>query len=353
MLLVIVVHTPGLVPRYAADFPKGAFLGVDIFFVLSGFLITSILLTEDAQGGIRFLAFYRRRAMRLLPALGFMLAVYVVYASVTDLPGSNVFPATLSIIFYYSNWLSVWTGVTYPPGLEHTWSLALEEQFYFVWPVVLALFFGYRRSLKIVTIGMVAVIAAIAIHRLQLLNAHVPRGDLFGRTDTRTDSMLCGALLAQFYVRGLTARIPKWLVAAAGLVGLCVFLIVFQHDVVDAYMYRGGFTLAAISIAVMLLAVLELSWFAAPLTFAPLRAVGWISYGLYLWHLPVFTAVARYGLADIAPLPRVVLAYSLTASLALASWFLVERPFLRWKDSLERRDARAREDVRGTTPRTV
>src|SRR4029453_14072662 len=100
LLLVVVLHTPAAVASYFDYVPRGAFLGVDVFFVLSGFLITSILLAEDALGRIRFLAFYRRRAMRVLPALFALVLVLYVYATVTDLPGDTV-PSLVSVVFYY------------------------------------------------------------------------------------------------------------------------------------------------------------------------------------------------------------------------------------------------------------
>ena len=120
---------------------KGGGFGVDAFFVLSGFLITAILLRDQAKGGpVRFGAFYRRRALRLLPALFVFVGLYLYYAWITGLPGAHEPSSVLSIIFYYSN--TYQHRVPMSPGLGHMWSLAVEEQFYLLWPLCLALFLG-------------------------------------------------------------------------------------------------------------------------------------------------------------------------------------------------------------------
>ncbi len=154
VLLIIVHHLPVAVPYLFHRLTKGGGFGVDAFFVLSGFLITAILLREQNSGGrVRFGAFYRRRALRLLPALVVFLIFYVFYEAVTNLPKHHEPSSALSILFYYSNtWLH---RTPQSPGLGQMWSLAVEEQFYFLWPLCFALFFGLRRRFSVTVALMV------------------------------------------------------------------------------------------------------------------------------------------------------------------------------------------------------
>jgi peptidoglycan/LPS O-acetylase OafA/YrhL len=160
------------------------------------------------------------------------------------------------------------------------------------------------------------------------------------RTDTRADSLLAGALVAHLWTRGIT--VPRrylgpatWL--AAGFLTWC-----FLRVRTDSFLFSGGFTFVAIAAAIVIFGSVERAWAGtALLESTPLRAVGRVSYGLYLWHFPVFAVVGRYG-PTWSPAERVAVAFAVTAALTIASWLLVERHFLRWKDSLEarRRDER-------------
>ncbi len=329
ILLVVAHHTHAVLAPSAGWLPNGGFLGVDVFFVLSGFLITGLLLGEHERASrLHLLRFYGRRALRLLPALLALLAAYGVYAYVTDLPGGPVRSGILAIGFYYSNWRVAYT-LRGAPGLGGLWSLAVEEQFYMVWPLVLFVLLRIRRAAVIATVIGLAVLA-IAVHRAQLWeHTHFWFG-LYIRTDTRADSLLVGALFAVlWHARMVPARwLAGWGTIAAAVVAVCVF----RFDFTDGLLYQGGFTLIAVAVGIVIVAAIGSSWFLRPLfRSSVLRGAGRISYGLYLWHIAIFFAVARYGDTWGSPL-RVLVAYPLTAAATWLSWRYVERPALALKD---------------------
>jgi peptidoglycan/LPS O-acetylase OafA/YrhL len=339
VLLIIVHHLPVAVPTTFHRFTKGGGFGVDAFFVLSGFLITAILLREQTGGAsVRFGAFYRRRALRLLPALVVFLAIYVFYETVTNLPNHHEPASALSILFYYSNtWLH---RTPMSVGLGQMWSLAVEEQFYLLWPACLVLFFGLRRKFTPTVILMIGVIAAVVIRRAYLWDHGTRLIPLYTRLFTRADALLVGCLLAQFWVRG---KLPKRGIQIAGWTGLAYFAYVVRRGVSDSFLYKGGFTLIAVSVGLILVAVLQTNWLVNPLLrLLPLRAVGRVSYGLYIWHLAVFNAVIRYG-RWWNPWVQTIVALGVSAIVTYGSWMLVERPFLRWKDKLDRADREQRD----------
>ncbi len=187
------------------DFFTGGFLGVDVFFVLSGFLITALLLREQADhGGVCFGSFYARRALRLLPALFVLLMAHAIYARIAHLPSAAEISTIRAAIFYYVNWYGVWHVFGVAQGLGHLWSLAIEEQFYLVWPTVLVLFLGLRRKTTRVTVILVAAIVTIGVHPALMWEHGTSWLFIFLRTDTRADSLLVGALLACLWVRRRT-----------------------------------------------------------------------------------------------------------------------------------------------------
>jgi peptidoglycan/LPS O-acetylase OafA/YrhL len=333
ILLVLVEHTetilvPGTVTVDAGPL-RGAFLGVDLFFVLSGFLITSLLLGEQAdRNRVRFGSFYGRRALRLLPALYLMLFVHVCYTVITGLSLHTEWLTVRGALLYVSNWTWKWDGFESAPGLGQLWSLAIEEQFYLVWPAIAILFLGMRRRTGIVFAVMVAGILAVAIHRAVMWNDGTSWFFLFLRTDTRADSLLVGALLAQLWVRGWSPRrgvVPvAWLATA-----ILALAMVFARST-ESFLYLGGFTLVAVCTAALILAAIDGRWSGTRLLeLRPLCTIGVVSYGIYLWHMPVFYVVNRYGSGWGAP-ARVIVAYSVTAVVTWASWKFLEQPILRW-----------------------
>jgi peptidoglycan/LPS O-acetylase OafA/YrhL len=327
LVLVLRVHPK---PFFGALMPKGGSLGVDIFFVLSGFLITALLLREHASGGrISFGGFYRRRALRLLPALFLFVAAQLTYAIVTHGKWAAERGAIVSIVFYFWNWRLFYTYPAVPKGLAHLWSLSVEEQFYIVWPLVAALFIAARRRASTVITAMAACVAAVAVWRA-VLAQHDSLLLLYFRTDVRADALLVGALTAYLWTRGLVP--PRRLLVPAAWVALVfVSVCVVRFESTARFLFNGGFTAIAIAVAVMLLAIVEADWLSRRvLTFQPLRAVGRVSYGLYLWHFFVFTIVAQ-KMGAFSTAERIATAFGITAAATLFSWFVVEQRFLRRK----------------------
>jgi peptidoglycan/LPS O-acetylase OafA/YrhL len=326
----------------------GGFLGVDAFFVLSGFLITSLLLAEhERTGRIALAAFWGRRARRLLPALLVMLAVVVVLSRVLLSPQDVALLGgdTLAALGYVANWRMIYRGSGYfadtadPSPLQHTWSLGIEEQFYLLWPLLVVLAMRWRRGrallLALALIGAAASVAAAAwLYRPD----DADRG-YFG-TDSRAQALLIGCALAvaltwlgtRAFAKPARPDAGRWRwLGGLALVALGAQAWLWTHaDGGDAWLYRGGFTVAALTVAALLAqAVLSpRSWTARVLALAPLVWLGRISYGLYLWHWPLFGFVnaQRTGLAGPSLL---TVRLGLTVVVAAASYYLIELPVRR------------------------
>ena len=336
VLLIIWTHI-GLVHVISLSAkPVGGFLGVDAFFVLSGFLITALLLREQTnRGRFRFGAFYRRRALRLFPVIVAFVIAHYVFSRALHLSAAREHSSVLAMLFYYTNWKAAWA----PPlavAFGHLWSLAVEEQFYLFWPIVVAVL-GVRARARTVVLVIGSAIVFVAVRRGIMWQHGVSWNRLIVGTDTRADTLLVGALLAHLWVRG---RVPQRGVIAAAWASTAFFLVcVVRCEPSSAFLYLGGFTAIAIAVALVLLAVLETNWSGVRfLELRPLRAVGRVSYGLYVWHPLVFVWVWWYT-RHWNRGARLTAALGATALVTYGSWKLIEQPFLRWKDRLERRAA--------------
>lgn len=302
----------------------GGFLGVDVFFVISGYLITGILMRNPA-GGIG--DFYLRRVRRLYPALLAMLWVTVTCAAlfmpdaaattVRDLPGALTF---------LSNWWFVFHKVPYfeamgrPPLFRHTWSLALEFQFYLVWPILVG--FAFRKFGRMGIRWLALSCAAISVALLAAATGDDTSRAYFG-TDTHSMGIFLGAALAT--IRGFTESRKRFdALGLAALVGLFA-LFHFVNETIASYRY--GIPLASLfSMALIAVASLPGGLVARGLATAPLRWIGTRSYSIYIWHWPVFQAT-RPGIDATANTGlNFLLRLTLTAIIAELSWRFIEMP---------------------------
>jgi peptidoglycan/LPS O-acetylase OafA/YrhL len=323
----------------------GGFLGVDVFFVLSGFLITSLIVDEVAiTGGVDLRAFYLRRLRRLAPALLLVIVGVCAYAAWFATVGelSRLREHALWTLGYLANWKFILDGTTYTDvvagqsPLRHAWSLAIEEQFYVVFPalaLVLGRLVGWKaqrlRRALLLFAGLGAVASAVWMARLWGEGADPSRG-YFG-TDTRAQSLLVGVALGAL----LVGRPPKagWVgraAAVAGAVGVVLIAAaVVVSDEASSWLQHGGFLVVALAVAAVISAVEQAPWLRRALSLRPLVGLGLISYGVYLWHWPVVVLVdeSRTGLDQ--PLLLGALRLGLTLGLALVSFHLVEQPVRR------------------------
>lgn len=340
ILLVMLHHGAAfLVPSAFGVFVTGGFLGVDLFFVLSGFLITSLLVERwEFEGERGFGRFYLRRALRLLPAVLFLLVIHIVFIALVhpELLGPAL-GTTLAVLTYSANYAAVFAG-TNSPHLGHMWSLAVEEQFYLVFPFVLIGLLSAGVSRRwIVRLTVVAVIA-VSLWRAALFGGTADWSAIYRRTDVRLDAMLIGALLALIYHRLPLSRLSAATVSAAGTAAAGGFLaaaLLLQRD--QPVLYQGGFTLIAVLAAVMVAVTVDGRWsWCRLLETRPVVMIGRLSYSLYLWHYGVFVFVGEIGAGLPAPV-RVVLGFTGAFAGAAISYVAVERPMLRMKARLEQR----------------
>jgi peptidoglycan/LPS O-acetylase OafA/YrhL/lysophospholipase L1-like esterase len=328
---------------YHADllWAPGGFLGVEVFFVLSGFLITALLWSElIATGGLGFRGFWFRRARRLLPAL-FGLLVVVLAAFLIGWPHeiATIRGDVAAAFSYSSNWYLIGVKRSYfqtfgrPSPFGHLWSLAIEEQFYLVWPLLLTLLFArIRRPKRVATyIGGAALLSACA---MWIFYSSADPSRVYYGTDTRAAGLLIGAALAVVWrpwTPGYKSRItPRALELAAVGAGAVLVWAFVRWDEFSSFTYRPGIQIVSLASAVLVAAsVHPETRLHAILGWKPLRWIGRRSYGIYLWHWPVYV-VTRPGI-DIkwSSGPVLVLRLAVTLLLAELSFRYVEEPVRR------------------------
>ncbi len=341
VLIVMFYHLDQLIPQLKV-ISTGGFLGVDIFFVLSGFLITSILLKEQSrESKIDLKNFYVRRFARLTPALWlFLLFLYF--------QADNLLPPLQAVILfsdnnflyavtYLINWHSAAGGIT--GHLNHIWSLAIEEQFYIVWSLILFKAFGEGWTRKQIMTGTGCMILLLVTQRAVRAMYGADPNSLYYSTDTRIDGLLIGCfasmiycwkvLPADFYASAMFRRI--FLLAA--LVGSGIFMT-FSYN--DPRLYYGFISIFSLSVAVSIVWLISNNGtiLHTILESALLRWIGRISYGLYLWHY-FFYAVAKEQTDHIPG--QVAIGIGLSFLAASFSFYLVENPILSLKAVLQRK----------------
>jgi peptidoglycan/LPS O-acetylase OafA/YrhL len=306
-----------VVVGHVADAPyiNGGGVGVSIFFVLSGFLITSLLMEERSRSGtVSFSGFYARRVRRLAPALIVMLAAVV---GIEVAAGMHPWTGLLAACFYVANWAEVaGVGLGY---FDHTWSLAVEEQFYLVWPVVLVLLMRRSTARGVACWCLVGAAASMTL-RWYLWSAGASTQRIYVGTDTRSDALLVGCACAALLQSGWRPR-PRPVLSAVSLAVLLT-LGLWRGDWAHAVLGPSVTTLLALPV---ILGGLEPSWLGRSRI---LRWFGTRSYGLYLWHVPiVYMAAALFGFAS--PIVERGAGAVVAVGVAAASWRLVESPILR------------------------
>jgi peptidoglycan/LPS O-acetylase OafA/YrhL len=320
----------------------GGLLGVGVFFTLSGYLITDLLLGKWlATGRAQLANFWLRRARRLLPALFVMLAVVTAWVTLLDRARlGSLRGAVAAAATYSSNWYLIAQNQSYfarfapPQPLDHLWSLAVEEQFYLIWPWMLLaglLCIRHRsaaavRWLALPTLALAAV-SAVAMYKLYQPAVDPTR--VYEGTDTRACGLLVGAALAMLWPSsraGTAGQNRRRLLDGPAFAGLAVIaLMIWRVDQYSHFLYRGGLALLSIgTAAVVAAAACPGSLVGAALSWRPLRWIGIRSYGIYLWHYPVIVLTSPAGSTE--DLPRAAAQVAASIALAALSWRFVEEP---------------------------
>ena len=335
-------------------FLPGGLLGVSVFFTLSGYLITDLLMSEwRASGQLQLGDFWIRRARRLLPALFVMLAVVSIWVSVGDPSQLGALRGDVfSSAVYANNWWLIFHHVSYfdrfgpPSPLGNLWSLAVEEQFYLLWPWLLlgGLLWARRAGgegrarlhrmarRRDVLVGVTLVVAVASAAEMALLyHPGVDPTRLYDGTDTRAFGLLFGAALAMVWpsrqVTGHVSANARRLLDALGAVGLVgIALLMWRTTQYSAFLYRGGLVLLSIATMLVIVAASHpATWVGKALGWGPLRWIGLWSYAIYLWHYPIIvltTPTVTHGVDKV----RVLLQVAAIVGIAALSWKFIESP---------------------------
>ncbi len=314
---------------------KGGFLGVDTFFVLSGFLITTLLVSEFRRGSTIALAqFWARRARRLLPALLLVLVFVALYTHFAVVPwGRNgVRDDMFASLFYVANWRFIADQQGYfqlfsaASPLRHMWSLAIEEQYYLVWPLIVLACLRIGRGSTRILAAVCVLGAAASVFAMQLRYQPGDPSGAYYATDARAHSLLVGALLALALLAWKPGERARRLLAGASVPAIVVTAVAFHvASGTGARYYQGGSAAFAVVVAILIAGLLQPGPVSAVLSTRPLAWVGRISYGLYLWHWPIDVWLVP-SRVHVSTTTLNLLRLAVTFAVSIASYYLVERP---------------------------
>lgn len=341
------------------DWPwcPGGFLGVDVFFTLSGFLITTLLLEEHfSTGQISVTRFFIRRGIRLYPALVALVIVSTAFSFLAHKDPSRTFTIALSVLGYVANWATMLDTSGWFGGMPHTWSLAIEVHFYVLWAVTLALIAKRFNSaqertslLKILSVVAVGTIVASAGWRAILWAQGAPWLRMYLGTEARLDAVFIGALAALVRLRLLTSGGVHWFLSARRLpIALIEIICVLALAALFATtQWRSAlpgmtaFTLAGLATAgLVLTTTLQPNSLISPLLSTSVMTwFGRISYSLYIWHVPAgkFVKIEKFHAMGIPPIVAELVRFGMMIVVAAISYYLIERTFVRLKNRFEPR----------------
>jgi peptidoglycan/LPS O-acetylase OafA/YrhL len=318
----------------------GGFLGVDVFFVISGYLITSLIVRErNREGRTKLSSFWMRRIRRLYPAIVVLVIVLVPVTSLWDTPALvSSRPTFLMGLFYMTNWWFIFHHVPYfqtfgpPPLLLHLWSLAIEEQYYLIWPPLLVLLLRWQRPNRVAGLALVGAIGSAVLMILLYHGAGSVNRVYYG-SDTHAAGLLLGSALGLLVPpyrlpRHIGTRTRKILdrSGTAALVGL--LLLAFLAGQGDAFTWRGGLLLAVLLTGiVVVVGAHPATRLSKGLAISPLRWLGTRSYSVYLWQWPVVVLTLRSGALPMSGTQAVVVRIAAIVVISEASYRFVERPF--------------------------
>jgi peptidoglycan/LPS O-acetylase OafA/YrhL len=324
----------------------GGLLGVGVFFTLSGYLITDLLLGQwSTGGGLRLANFWLRRARRLLPALFVMLVVVMAWVTLAE-PSqlSDLRGAVWAATGYFSNWWMIYQHVPYfarfgpPSPLGHLWSLAIEEQFYLLWPWLLLLglrFVPERRSplpIRPRLAGATLVLAGASAVTMGLLyHPGFDSSRVYDGTDTRAFGLLFGAALAMVWPsRSLTTNLTvsaRQILDGIGVVGLvAIGVLIWRTNDYSSFLYQGGMVLLSVATVMVITALVHpATMLGRALGWRPLRWIGVRSYGIYLWQFPIIVLTTPPPYSGVDPI-RATLQVAASFALAALSWRFIEEP---------------------------
>lgn len=310
------------------NFPHAGFLGVNLFFVMSGFLITHRLLVTSHPGDRPALRrFWVHRAARILPAVTVFLAVHAIYAVVAGFPpyGSifDEFLMVASTLLQFPNY-AILADIDNLFDNGALWSLGVEGQFYVVWPLITWFFLRKVRRPEWVVVALVVVIAILSRHRAGVFDAH-GSFDAYLRTDTRIESLIIGAVGAWAWMR--TDRVPVRALRVLTLPALAAMVAIFLNATQwSTFIWHWGMTAFDLCALIVILALATgVSPVRRILEWRPIAWVGMVSYGLYIWQVPVLHILSRHA-DSLDTATKGVISVSATFALATVSWYAVEKP---------------------------